>query len=47
VSLSGSVAFAVKSTVRLALGVQVAELVPGGHGSVIEALDEETLTVGG
>jgi len=32
--------------VRLALGVQLSELVPGGHGSVIEALDDEIETVG-
>jgi len=47
VSLSGSTALAVKSTERVALGVHVAELVPSGHGKVIEALDDETDTVGG
>jgi hypothetical protein len=47
VSLSGSEALAVKSTERLALAVQLSELVPGGHGSMIEALDDETETVGG
>jgi hypothetical protein len=31
----------------LELAVQVGELVPGGQGSVIEALDDETETVGG
>ena len=46
-SLSGSVAFAVKSTDRVALAVQLGELVPGGQGSVIEALDDETDTDGG
>ena len=47
VSLSGSVAFAVRSTERLALAVQLGELVPSGQGSVIDALDDETETVGG
>jgi hypothetical protein len=47
VSLSGSVAFAIKSTERLALAVQLGELVPGGQGKVIEALDDDTETVGG
>jgi len=46
VSLSGSTPAAVKVTDRLALAVQESELVPGGHGSVIEALDAETVTVG-
>jgi hypothetical protein len=32
---------------RLALAVQVDELVPGGHGKVIDALDVDTETVGG
>ena len=40
-------AVAVRSTERLALAVQLAELVPGGHGKVIDELDEETVTVGG
>ncbi len=45
-SLSGSIALAVRSIVRLALAVQVVELVPSGHGSVIDALDVATVTVG-
>jgi hypothetical protein len=31
----------------LALAEQLGELVPGGHGNAIEALDAETETVGG
>jgi hypothetical protein len=44
--LSLSVASAVKVTERDALGVQVVELVPGGHGNVILAIEAETETIG-
>jgi len=44
--LSGSTPAAVKVTERLALVEQLVELVPGGHGSVIDATDAETVTVG-
>lgn len=45
-SLSTSVAAAVKSTVRDALAEQESELVPGGHGKVIVAIEAESETVG-
>jgi len=40
------VAPAFKVTDLLALAVQLSELVPSGHGNVIEALDTEVLTMG-
>ena len=45
--MSGSLAVAVRSTDRVALAVQVGELVPGGHGNVMVALEADTETVGG
>src|SRR6185295_6358811 len=40
-SFSGSLAFAVSCTV-LSLGVQLLELVPGGHGRAIDVIEAET-----
>jgi hypothetical protein len=37
---------AVRSIDLLALGVQLSELVPSGHGNVIDALEVTTVTVG-
>ena len=44
--MSGSVALAVNSTEREALGVHDSELSPGGHGNVIVDMEAETETVG-
>jgi hypothetical protein len=46
VSLSGSRESAVNVTSRLALGEQLVEEVPSGHGNVIDAAEEETETEG-
>ena len=43
----GSVKLAIRSTEREALAVQLVELVPSGHGNVIEALDAEAEPLGG